>query len=68
MATKGNKVVVIGDGGCGKTSLCIVFAGEEFPEVLWFCKYIEVVLATRFSLLKYTVLVLLNIFSLIVKL
>lgn len=27
------KVVLVGDGGCGKTSLMMVFANGAFPEV-----------------------------------
>jgi Ras family protein A len=27
------KLVVVGDGACGKTSLLIVFSGEPFSEV-----------------------------------
>jgi len=26
------KLVVVGDGACGKTSLLLVFSGEKFPE------------------------------------
>ncbi len=27
------KLVIVGDGECGKTSLLIVFAKDEFPEI-----------------------------------
>ena len=27
------KLVVVGDGACGKTSLLIAFAHDEFPEI-----------------------------------
>ena len=33
MATIRKKLVVVGDGSCGKTSLMIVFSKDEFPEV-----------------------------------
>lgn len=31
--TRAVKVVLVGDGGCGKTSLLMVFAAGAFPEV-----------------------------------
>lgn len=27
------KIVIVGDGGCGKTSLLMVYAKGDFPEV-----------------------------------
>lgn len=27
------KIVIVGDGGCGKTSLLMVYAKDYFPEV-----------------------------------
>lgn len=33
MATIRKKLVVVGDGACGKTCLMIVFSRDEFPEV-----------------------------------
>lgn len=27
------KIVIVGDGGCGKTSLLMVYANGDFPEV-----------------------------------
>uniref|UniRef100_A0A8D2LQP3 Uncharacterized protein n=1 Tax=Varanus komodoensis TaxID=61221 RepID=A0A8D2LQP3_VARKO len=42
------KVVTVGDGGCGKTSLLMVFAKGEFPkwhpEVNHFCRGIPILL------------------------
>lgn len=34
-AKKGDelKIVIVGDGGCGKTSLLMVYAKGDFPEV-----------------------------------
>uniref|UniRef100_A0A8D2AUW4 Ras homolog family member D n=1 Tax=Sciurus vulgaris TaxID=55149 RepID=A0A8D2AUW4_SCIVU len=41
------KVVLVGDGGCGKTSLLMVFADgafpEWYPEVTHFCKGVPVI-------------------------
>ena len=34
MATVRKKLVIVGDGACGKTCLLIVFSKDEFPEVL----------------------------------
>lgn len=28
------KIVIVGDGGCGKTSLLMVYAKGDFPEVM----------------------------------
>ena len=33
MAAIGQKLVIVGDGACGKTSLLIVFSKDHFPEV-----------------------------------
>ena len=33
MATIRKKLVIVGDGACGKTCLLIVFSKDEFPEV-----------------------------------
>uniref|UniRef100_A0A8C3EYW5 Ras homolog family member D n=1 Tax=Chrysemys picta bellii TaxID=8478 RepID=A0A8C3EYW5_CHRPI len=42
------KAVIVGDGGCGKTSLLMVFAKGDFPrwypEVNHFCKGVPIVL------------------------
>ena len=32
-ATSRKKLVIVGDGTCGKTCLLIVFSKDEFPEV-----------------------------------
>uniref|UniRef100_A0A8C5V2U8 Ras homolog family member D n=1 Tax=Microcebus murinus TaxID=30608 RepID=A0A8C5V2U8_MICMU len=41
------KVVLVGDGGCGKTSLLMVFADgafpEWYPEVSHFCKKVPII-------------------------
>ncbi|KAM5248219.1 rho-related GTP-binding protein RhoD isoform 2-T2 [Ctenodactylus gundi] len=41
------KVVLVGDGGCGKTSLLMVFAAgnfpEWYPEVTHFCKGVPII-------------------------
>ncbi|XP_014969085.3 rho-related GTP-binding protein RhoD isoform X3 [Macaca mulatta] len=41
------KVVLVGDGGCGKTSLLMVFADgafpEWYPEVNHFCKKVPII-------------------------
>ena len=33
MAAIGQKLVIVGDGACGKTCLLIVFSKDHFPEV-----------------------------------
>lgn len=33
MATLRKKLVIVGDGACGKTCLLIVFSKDQFPEV-----------------------------------
>src|ERR1700721_1358278 len=33
MAAKHKKLVIVGDGACGKTCLLIVFSKDQFPEV-----------------------------------
>ena len=33
MSTVRKKLVIVGDGACGKTCLLIVFSKDEFPEV-----------------------------------
>lgn len=33
MATIRKKLVIVGDGACGKTCLLIVFSKDQFPEV-----------------------------------
>ena len=35
MSTVRKKLVIVGDGACGKTCLLIVFSKDEFPEVSW---------------------------------
>ena len=32
------KIVIVGDGGCGKTSLLMVYAKGDFPEVRMSCR------------------------------
>ena len=34
MSTVRKKLVIVGDGACGKTCLLIVFSKDEFPEVI----------------------------------
>ena len=36
MSTVRKKLVIVGDGACGKTCLLIVFSKDEFPEVRFF--------------------------------
>ncbi|XP_060014425.1 rho-related GTP-binding protein RhoD isoform X3 [Lagenorhynchus albirostris] len=56
------KVVLVGDGGCGKTSLLMVFAEgafpEWYPEVNHFCKEVPIiVVACKTDLRKDKLLV-----------
>ena len=37
MAAIRKKLVIVGDGACGKTCLLIVFSKDQFPEVSTFC-------------------------------
>ena len=34
MAAIRKKLVIVGDGACGKTCLLIVFSKDQFPEVI----------------------------------
>uniref|UniRef100_A0A2K6GZA5 Ras homolog family member D n=1 Tax=Propithecus coquereli TaxID=379532 RepID=A0A2K6GZA5_PROCO len=47
LGARSAKVVLVGDGGCGKTSLLMVFADgafpEWYPEVSHFCKKVPVI-------------------------
>lgn len=48
------KIVIVGDGGCGKTSLLMVYAKGDFPEVRTLCQCSELhLLYIYFFTFKY---------------